>query len=96
MGPAGIEPATSPLWVGYSTTELRASSVAYAPHFRGVKEPPQGNRAFSFSLEGEGGTMGAATATPAVNAELARPIIGLRPIPTPFLCLCSRGPSRLY
>ena len=46
-----------------------------------------GPRAFSFSLslEGEGCTMGAATATPTVNSELVSQVTRLRPIPAPFL-----------
>ena len=43
-----------------------------------------------------GAAAAAATATPAVNAELARLVTRLRPIAAPFLRLFSRAPSSLY
>ena len=68
------------------------------PQGRGVTGRAGGNshcQAIS-TAEGQDALLEADTATPTVNAKMVRPIIRLRPIPAPFLCLCSRAPSSLY
>ena len=90
-----------PVGAGTFPTIQRPSHMPPALHHgQHPKFAGPGRRQFAlpshFHCIRAGCTMGAATATPPVNAEMVRPIIRLSPIPAPFLCLFSRAPSSLY
>ena len=90
-----------PVGAGTFPTIQRPSHMPPALHHgQHPKFAGPGRRQFAlpshFHCGRAGCSMGAATATPAVNTEPARPLIGLRSIPVPFLGLFSRAPSSLY